>query len=128
MIGADFRGYTETGAGEDRAACSRRKAEAVGATGTPGVLGGGRTARISEPPLWQAEVWPVLRTSGVGKPRQVQPPTVTGAPPPLPRICPARTTAAYEFSTRRAVAQETGPLVILIMTGTFTPVRVVPQV
>ena len=83
----------------------------------------------SEPPLRQAQVSPVFRISGVGKPRQVQPPlTVTGAPPPLPRICPERTTAAYEFSTFSAVAQETGPLLILMMTGTFTPVRVAPQV
>jgi len=35
---------------------------------------------------------------------------------------------AYEFSTCRAVPQETWPLPISMMTGTFTPVRVVPHV
>ena len=53
---------------------------------------------------------------------------MTGAPPPVPRIWPVRTTAAYEFSTRSAVAQDTDPWSMVTMTGTFAPVRVVPQV
>ena len=39
-----------------------------------------------------------------------------------------RITAAYEFSTRSAVAQDTDPRSTVMMTGTFAPVRVVPQV
>jgi diguanylate cyclase (GGDEF)-like protein len=46
------------------------------------------SARISEFPVWHSEASPVLRTLGVGYPWQVQPSTVSGAPPPLPLSSP----------------------------------------
>lgn len=46
------------------------------------------SARISEFPVWHSEASPVLRTLGVGYPWQVQPSTVSGAPPPLPLSWP----------------------------------------
>jgi hypothetical protein len=46
------------------------------------------------PPCRQRDAFPVLSTSGVENPWQVQPLTVTGAPPPLPRTWPAVILAA----------------------------------
>ena len=129
MIGVAFPQHLrKSDVHDDPGGAPAAQVEALGDSGVAGALGGGRTATISELPSPQVEVSPVFRTSGVGKPRQVQPLTVTGAPPPLPRICPVRTAAAYEFSTRSAVAQETGPSLTLTMIGTFTPVLVAPQV
>src|ERR1700689_868481 len=79
-------------------------------------------------PVWHCDAMPVLSNSGVEYPWQVQPLTATGAPPPGPATCPSLTLAAYSFSTRIATPQFTVPLATLIRTGTFTAVRVLPQV
>ena len=79
-------------------------------------------------PRWHCDASPVLSTSGVSFPRQVQPPTTTGAPPPFPGTCPCLILAAYSFSTWRAVLQFTEPLATLMTTGTPAAVCVLPQV
>ena len=83
---------------------------------------------MAVPPSWHCDAIPVLSNSGVEYPWQVQPLTLTGAPPPFPGTCPLRTFAAYSFSTRMATLQSTVPLETLIRTGTSTAVRVLPQV
>jgi diguanylate cyclase (GGDEF)-like protein len=86
------------------------------------------TATISEFPVWHSDVSPVLRTLGVAYPWQVQPPTFSGAPPPLPLSWPRSMAVAYAFSTARAVEQDTSPLATLMTTGMLAPLRVVPHV
>ena len=83
---------------------------------------------MAVPPLRHCDAFPVLSTSGVSKPWQVQPLTTTGAPPPFPGTCPPEILAAYSFSTRMAVLQFTAPLATLMTTGTPTALRVFPQV
>jgi len=51
--------------------------------------GAGRMARISALPFTHLEAFPVRSTTGVAKPWQVQPCTLTGPPPPLPGSRPA---------------------------------------
>ena len=105
----------------------RRAASSLGGGLAVGV-GTGRTARIAALPVWHCDAFPVLSTSGVLYPWQVQPLTTTGAPPPLPGTCPSLILAAYSFSTCIAVSQFTEPLATLMMTGTPAAVRVLPQV
>ena len=52
--------------------------------------GAGSIARISSAPLTHLEAFPVRSTTGVVNPWHVQPPTLTGPPPPLPGAWPAR--------------------------------------
>jgi hypothetical protein len=78
--------------------------------------------------VWHCEALPVLSTSGVEYPWQVQPRTVTGAPPPVPGTFPALIMAAYSFSTCIATPQFTVPFATLMMIGTFAAVWVEPQV
>ena len=104
------------------------------APGVPGpqagpAFGGGSTARTSPPSSRHTDVWPVFRTSGVGKPWQVQPLTRTGAPPPVPRIpAHAHHGRVRVLHPQRGRAGTPIPWSTVTMTGTFAPVRVVPQV
>jgi hypothetical protein len=70
---------------------------------------------------------PVRSTTGVAKPRQVQPSTFTGPPPPLPGSLPDSIAAAYFRSTLIASSQSTLPRCTSMVTGTFAAVFVVPQ-
>jgi hypothetical protein len=70
------------------AAPRARGPEALGQDEGVDVAGIFSTARIWVAPFRQADVCPVASTSGVVKPLQTHPLTVTGAPPPLPRTLP----------------------------------------
>src|SRR5690348_6309472 len=89
--------------------------------------GAGSTARISAVPLTHLDALPVRRTSGVAKPRQVQPSTLTGPPPPLPGSLPDAIASAYFRSMLIASSQSTLPRRTSMVTGTLTAVLVVPH-